>query len=50
MFRNKVKMGSKKSGAYGPGTKKLSDAWIAKLGSITALLPESNVQVRLNLA
>jgi hypothetical protein len=36
---------NKKSGIFGPVTKKLSDAWIAKLGSIAAPLPESSVQV-----
>jgi len=40
-----VKMSGKKLGTFGPVTKKLSEAWIAKLGSINSLLPESSVQV-----
>jgi hypothetical protein len=37
---------NKKNGIFGPVTKKLSEAWIAKLGSTAALLPESHVQVK----
>jgi hypothetical protein len=36
---------SKKDGIFGQVTKKLAEAWIAKLGSTGALLPESSVQV-----
>ena len=37
---------SKKLGTFGPVTKKLSEAWSAKLGSVSSFLPESNVQVK----
>ena len=36
---------SKKEGIFGQVTKKLAEAWTAKLGSTGALLPESSVQV-----
>ena len=36
---------SKKDGIFGQVTKKLAEAWTAKLGSTGALLPESSVQV-----